>query len=94
MTSCIQSRPDKSWRCTLQNLHAYGTTTNLNYIIRMQDDEECRSELRFYKSYTYRLFKVLNIPKVLITYNQSKFVKKLYSPYIWNIFSIHADFFT
>ena len=94
MTSCIQSRPDKSWRASLYNLHACGTTTNLNYIIRMQDDEECRSDLRFYKSYAYRLFKVLNIPEVLITYNQSKFVKKLHSAYIWNIFPIHADFFS
>ena len=39
----------------------------------MQDDEECRSDLRFYKSYAYRLFEVWNIPEVLITYNQSKF---------------------
>ena len=36
-------------------------------------DEECRSDLRFYKADVYRLFQVLNIPEVLITYNRSKF---------------------
>ena len=93
MKSCIQSRPDKWWRASLYNLHVCETTTNLIYIIRMQGDEECRSDLRFYKSYAYRLLEVLNIPEVLITYNQSKFVKTLYSAYNWNNFSIHADFF-
>ena len=36
-------------------------------------DEECRSDLRFYKADVYWLFEVLDIPEVLITYNQSKF---------------------
>ena len=36
-------------------------------------DKECRSDLRFYKADIFRLFEVLNIPVVLITYNQSKF---------------------
>ena len=37
------------------------------------NDEECRSDLRSYKADVYRLFEVLNIPEVLITYNRSKF---------------------
>ena len=47
-----------------------------NYNRFVLDDwsvEECRIDLRFYKADVYRLFEVLNIPEVLITYNRSKF---------------------
>ena len=33
-------------------------------------DEERRSDLTFYKADIYRLFEVLNIPEVLVTYNR------------------------
>lgn len=36
-------------------------------------DDECRSDLRFYKADVYRLFEVLRIPETLTTYNRSRF---------------------
>ena len=62
-------------------LYNLNTSINFDYPYRNYNrfnlddwsDEGCRSDLRFYKADVYRLFEVLNIPEVLITYNRSKF---------------------
>ena len=57
-------------------------------------DEECRSDHRFYKANVYRLFEVLNIPEVLIIYNQSKFHGMEAFCIFWIDFPIHEGFLT